>query len=92
MGTEEKDCPCAAVIQAQSDIRQQEYKVHQADVVFEGIKVKLENIEENMKEMKTDIKIIKEKPSRKWDNFTSTIFNWLLLLALGIMAAKVGLL
>ena len=42
MGDAEKDCPCAAVIQAQSDIRYQEQRAHQIDVVFEGIKVKLE--------------------------------------------------
>ena len=92
MGDTEKDCPCAAVIQAQSDIRYQEQRAHQTDIVFEGIKVKLENIEEGMKELKTDVKIIKEKPSRKWESFTSVAFNWLVVTVLAIMAAKIGLL
>ena len=92
MGDMEKDCPCASVIQAQNDIRQQELRVHQTDIVFEGIKVKLENIEEGMKELKTDVKIIKEKPSRKWESFISVAFNWLVVTVLAIMAAKVGLL
>ena len=36
---------------------------------------KVDNVEKDVSEMKSDIKDIKEKPAKKWDNLTKTIIT-----------------
>lgn len=36
---------------------------------------KVDNVEKDVSEMKSDIKVIKEKPAKNWDNLTKTILT-----------------
>ncbi len=50
-----------------------------------------ENVERDVKEIKNDIKDIKEKPAKRWDSMVTQIISILISAVLGYIIAKFGL-
>lgn len=49
---------------------------------------KVDNVEKDVTEMKTDIKEIKDKPAKKWENFTWLIFTTIVGAIIGGLIGK----
>ena len=49
------------------------------------------NMRTDLSEMKTDIKAIKEKPGKKWDNAVDKICTLIIAAVVAFMLAKIGL-
>lgn len=88
---DEKKCPCEALIKAQGDITDHEKRLYQGDTKFEVLDVKLNNIEKGINEIKGDVRTIKDKPGKKWENITEKITSWLMILILAYVATNLGL-
>jgi hypothetical protein len=81
---EEKKCPCDMVLA-------HEKRLYQGDTNFEVMEVKLGNIEKGITEIKGDLKTIKDKPGKKWENATTKISDWAMILILAYVAMNIGL-
>lgn len=88
---EEKSCPCAAVIQAQKEIKDHTDQLYAGDTRFEVMKVQLSAIATDTQEIKADLKALKEEPGRKWKGITSKVVDWAVILLLAYVAMQIGL-
>lgn len=50
-----------------------------------------ENVEKDVKEIKDDVKDIKEKPAKRWESVVTQIVSILVAAVLGYFLAKIGL-
>ena len=50
-----------------------------------------EQVEKDLKEMKTDVKTLVGKPGKKWENLVSQIITLLVAAVIGFVLAKIGL-
>ena len=50
-----------------------------------------EQVEKDVKEMKTDVKTLVGKPGKKWENLVSQIITLLVAAVIGFVLAKIGL-
>lgn len=53
--------------------------------------VREENVENDVKEIKTEVKTLTTKPAKKWDNLTNQIITIIVAAVLGFVLAKIGL-
>lgn len=53
--------------------------------------VREENVETNVKEIKSDVKSLTEKPAKRWESIISTIITTLVAAILGFMMARLGM-
>lgn len=88
---EEKKCPCAAMLQAQNELKDHNEKLYAADTRFEVMQVKLDTIAADTSEIKTDLKELKEKPGRKWEGVTGKITDWAVIALLAYVAIQIGI-
>lgn len=56
-----------------------------------ALAVREENIENDVKEMKSDVKSLTSKPAQRWENLMSEITKVLIAAAVGFLLAKFGL-
>lgn len=56
-----------------------------------ALAVREENVENDVKEIKIDVKSIKEKPGKRWDNLVSQIITLVVAALAGYFFAKFGL-
>lgn len=84
--TDEKKCPCEAMVKAQGDIREHRNKLHEGDITMTQIKMKLENIETKVDKLEVkidkkfddfskDIEELKMKPGERWDGLVTIIIT-----------------
>lgn len=52
---------------------------------------RVESLEKTSGDISGDVDEIKEKPAKRWEGLSSDVLKWLVLLILGIIAAKIGL-
>lgn len=88
---DERKCPCAAMLQAQKELREHNERLFAADTRFEVMQVKLDTIAADTAEIKTDLKELKEKPGRRWEGVTAKIIDWAVVALLAYVALQVGL-
>lgn len=50
-----------------------------------------EQVEKDVKEMKTDVKTLVGKPGKKWENLVSQIITIVVAAVIGFVLAKIGL-
>lgn len=53
--------------------------------------VREENVENDVKEIKSDVKSLTSKPAQKWDNMVSQIIGIIVAAVAGFILAKIGL-
>lgn len=53
--------------------------------------VREENVENDVKEIKSDVKSLTSKPAQKWDNMVSQIITLIVAAIAGFILAKIGL-
>lgn len=53
--------------------------------------VREENVETDVKEIKSDVKSLTEKPTKRWEAIVSTIITTLVAAILGFMMARLGM-
>jgi hypothetical protein len=56
-----------------------------------ALAVREENVESDVKEIKSDVKSLTGKPGQKWDNLVSQIISVLAAAVIGFLLAKFGL-
>lgn len=52
--------------------------------------VREENVENNVKEIKSDVKSLTDKPAKKWDNLVNQVISILVAGVVGFILAKFG--
>ena len=57
----------------------------------EVLAVKESNVENDVKEMKGDIKLILNKPAQKWDNLVEKIMLTIAAAVIGFLLSRIGL-
>lgn len=50
-----------------------------------------ENVENVVKEIKTDVKALKEKPAKRWDGLVDKIFLTISAAVIGFLLSKIGM-
>lgn len=50
-----------------------------------------ENVENDVKEIKSDVKTLTNKPAQKWDSFMEKIFTLVVAAVVGYILAQIGL-
>ncbi len=88
---EERKCPCTAMTQAQRDLKEHNDRLHAGDTRFEVMQVQLNTIATDTKEIKADLKELKEKPGRRWEGITGKVTDWTVILLLAYVAYQLGL-
>ena len=53
--------------------------------------VREENVENDVKEIKSDVKSLTQKPAQRWENVVSEIIKLLVVAVVGFLLAKAGL-
>lgn len=53
--------------------------------------VREENVENDVKEIKNDVKILTSKPAQRWENMVSQIIGIIVAAIAGFILAKIGL-
>lgn len=91
MADNEYKAPCSALSLAQAKIDKQEEMIHHHDVICAEIKVELANIRDDTSEIKGDIKIMKDKPGKRYEGIISNVSDWLIIAILAYIAANIGL-
>ena len=66
-------------------------RLAQGDTVMAVINTKLEQIEDKLDELASDIRAIKEKPARRWETISTTIIQWVVTALLAYIAVKIGI-
>ena len=56
-----------------------------------ALAVREENVENDVKEIKTDVKSLTSKPAQRWDNLVSQIITIIVAAVAGFILAKFGL-
>ena len=56
-----------------------------------ALAVKEERVERDVKEIKSDVKSLTNKPAKKWDDLVSQIITILVAAVVGFILAKIGL-
>lgn len=88
---EDKKCPCDAMTQAQKEIKGHTERLSDGDTKFAVMELQLATIVNDTKEIKADLRELKEKPGRKWEGITEKITNWAAILLLAYVATQIGL-
>ena len=52
---------------------------------------KVDNVEKDVAEIKSDLKVVKEKPGKNWDKLVSTIITCVATAIAGYFIAKIGM-
>ena len=53
--------------------------------------IREENVENDVKEIKTDVKALNEKPAKKWDGLVDKIILTIAAAVIGFLLSKIGL-
>lgn len=53
--------------------------------------VREENVENDVKEIKSDVKSLTQKPAQRWENIVSEVIKLLVVAVVGFLLAKAGL-
>lgn len=56
-----------------------------------ALAVREENVENDVKEIKSDVKTLTSKPGKRWDNLTDKIIITIAAAVVGFILAKIGL-
>lgn len=66
-------------------------RLAQGDTTLAVLNTKLQQIDDKLDELATDIRAIKEKPARRWETVSTTIIQWVVTALLAYIAVKIGI-
>lgn len=66
-------------------------RLAQGDTTLAVLNTKLQQIDDKLDELATDIRAIKEKPARRWETVSATIIQWVVTALLAYIAVKIGI-
>ena len=66
-------------------------RLAQGDTTLAVLNTRLQQIDDKLDELATDIRAIKEKPARRWETVSTTIIQWVVTALLAYIAVKIGI-
>lgn len=73
------------------EVEQRQNNLDKLAASVEVLAVKESNVENDVKEIKSDVKTLTSKPAKKWDNLVSQIITIVVATIAGFILAKIGL-
>lgn len=73
------------------DVEKRQDNLDKLVSTVEVLAVREKNVENDVKEIKTDVKILTSKPGQKWDNLTEKIILTVAAAVVGFILAKFGI-
>lgn len=71
-------------------IEQAEARLNRGDTSLALIELRLKNIENQITSLADDIKSIKDKPGKRWEQVVSQVLSWAVAILLGFIAIKIA--
>lgn len=72
-------------------LEEEQKELRNLTAAVSGMVAEQKNMRDDLSEMKTDLKEIKEKPGRRWDSMAEKILNLITAAIVAFMLAKIGL-
>ncbi len=66
-------------------------RLAQGDTVMAVINTRLQQIEDKLDDLSSDVKSLKEKPAKRWESISATILQWVVTALLAYIAVKIGI-
>lgn len=99
--SDQKECPCAAVLKAQEELEAHRNRLHRGDVSMAQIDLKLENIEKKVDKLEgnldkkferlsEEIEELKLKPAKRWDGVVTVVITLVVGMLIGLFFTQVG--
>lgn len=73
------------------DVEKRQDDLDELVSVVKVLAVKEENVEKDVKEIKSDVKSLTSKPAQRWENMVSQIITIIIAAVAGFILAKFGL-
>lgn len=73
------------------DVEKRQDNLDKLVVSVEALAIKEQNVENDVKEIKTDVKSLTNKPGQMWEKFIASFINILLGAVVGYIFAQIGL-
>lgn len=72
-------------------LEEEQKELRNLTAAVSGMVAEQKNMRDDLSEMKTDLKEIKEKPGRRWDSMAEKVLNLITAAIVAFMLAKIGL-
>lgn len=72
-------------------LEEEQKELRNLTAAVSGMVAEQKNMRDDLSEMKTDLKEIKEKPGRRWDSMVEKVLNLITAAIVAFMLAKIGL-
>lgn len=66
-------------------------RLAQGDTTLAVINTKLQQIDDKLDELSSDVKSLKEKPAKRWETLSGVILQWVVTALLAYIAIHLGL-
>lgn len=66
-------------------------RLAQGDTTMAVINTKLQQIEDKLDELASDVRSIKDKPAKRWESISASVLQWVVTALLAYIAVKIGL-
>lgn len=73
------------------DVEKRQDNLDKLVVSVEALAIKEQNVENDVKEIKTDVKSLTNAPAKRWDNFVTSLISIVLGAVVGYIFAQIGL-
>lgn len=72
-------------------LEEEQKELRNLTAAVSGMVAEQKNMRDDLSEMKTDLKEIKEKPGKRWDNMAEKVLMLIIAAVVTFMLAKIGL-
>lgn len=66
-------------------------RLAQGDTVMAVINTRLQQIEDKLDDLSSDVKSLKEKPAKRWESISAAILQWVVTALLAYIAIRIGI-
>lgn len=66
-------------------------RLAQGDTVMAVINTRLQQIEDKLDDLSSDVKSLKEKPAKRWESISSAVLQWVVTALLAYIAVRIGI-
>lgn len=73
------------------NLEEEQKELRNLTAAVSGMVAEQKNMRDDLSEMKGDLKEIKEKPGKRWDNMAEKVLNLITAAIVAFMLAKIGL-
>ena len=75
----------------QKQVDENTKRLAQGDTTLAVLNTRLQQIDDKLDELATDIRAIKEKPARRWESISASVLQWIVTALLAYIAVKIGI-